>query len=192
MKQFLEKLDKDKWGKFKAFLLLWLVAFFLAASYGVFNDIITANISEEFYLFKNFERYGIEKLYTGTTTSKWALVLLCGLWGGGRLGILPGFMFPALAWLNTKPSTMLRLTIRSYFLYMVISALVALGGVFVGFYMAKGYASGHITWDVPARVQHPDTFILVDSIHNFTYLGAFIGLMASLFYLIISVKRQSA
>ncbi|HLP38579.1 hypothetical protein [Lacibacter sp.] len=81
-------------------------------------------------------------------------------------------------------------TLKKAIRLILITASVA--GV-TGFFNGKFYlANAGVDWWLPEDLSDKSAFIVVGSIHNFSYLGGFLGLLISIVYIIRLILHLKA
>jgi hypothetical protein len=168
--------------KFGVLLLVILLSIAVAGIYGVLHDQVTYTICPEYYTKFKFIQFGItdEDLAVGLP-GKRQMVAVVGFlatwWTGLIIGVglgLTGFIIPG-------PGAMLRACSKAILLTLVIAVATGLVGFFYGRFWL---ASTGVDWWLPEHLVHKNDFITVGSIHNFSYLGGLLGLVAGITYLV--------
>jgi predicted permease len=102
---------------------------------------------------------------------------------GGLIGLVIGSI--SLFFKNNV--TAKRVILKSFWIILCTTVVFA----FVGFVVGKFYLiKTDVGWWLPEDLQDKNSFILVGTIHNFSYLGGGAGLLVALIYLIIKLIRQ--
>ncbi|UOX33078.1 hypothetical protein LXD69_13650 [Flavobacterium sediminilitoris] len=182
--------------KFLAFLLIIIISPFLGGLYGIIHDQITYTISEEYYTKFKFIQFGLENwglgenigtienpeiklrnprfgaTIVGTLATWWV-----GLIIGSFLGIIGLFIHK-----NGKQM------IQTTFIAIFINTGIALFVGFIGLLYGKIFLINNIPshWFFPKNLLDTNSFIMVSSMHNFSYIGGFIGLIIAIIY---SIKQ---
>lgn len=175
---FLLRLLKKVW----VYVLFIAGATLAAGLYGALHDQISYTLAPEYYTRFKFEQFG---LFWGNDRPREAAAVvgvLATWWVGTGCALLLGL----LGFIFKEPAQMRRALIRST-LWVVAGAIA--GGV-------VGYAYGcyrvtpesiteYARWVRPA-VTDPIAFVRVGFLHNGSYLGGFVGLLAGAVYLIVA------
>lgn len=172
--------------KLLVFLLIIGLAPLIAGLYGMLNDQLTFTISPEYYTKFKFHQFGLIDLVNNTNPRIGASVVgfLATWWVGPPLGIILGLV--GLIHKNSKK--MLYVSLRAILLTVIVTFITALVGLAYG----KLYlASTGVNWWLPENLIDIDNFIAVGSMHNFSYLGGIIGVIAGIIYSIWQKKTKS-
>lgn len=173
----------------KALVVLFIlfIAPIIAGIYGVIHDQITYTISSEYYTkFKFFQfglaRLGDEAIFPNPRLQVCAVGILATWWMGPPIALILALV--GLRHRNHKQ--MLRITLKSMTVTMVIAFITGLVGLIYGRYYL---ADTNVNWYFPANLVDRRSFVAVGSMHNFSYLGGAIGLLAGIIY---SIKERNA
>jgi hypothetical protein len=182
-------------NKFIALILILLIAPILGGIYGIFHDQITYSISNEYYTKFKFIQFGLENWglgqNIGTDTNPEILLenprfgasivgTLATWWVGMIIGIILGFV----GLIHKTGKKMFKTTLKAFLMTTGIALLTGIIGL--------GYGKLFLTenrpnWNLPENLTDYDSFIMVGSMHNFSYLGGLIGLIIGIIY---SVKQR--
>ncbi len=158
----------------------------LAGIFGIIHDQITFSICPEYFTkFKyrqfNFspENFGSERLTVA------AIGFLATWWVGMFIGIALGF-----ASLLLKDSKIMKgVVIKS----LQIIFLSAICFSFIGFIYGRYYLTQKgVDWWLPGDLNDLKGFITVGSIHNFSYIGGIVGLVAGIGFVLYKRYKLSA
>ena len=186
-------------NKFIALILIFIIAPILGGIYGILHDQITYTISTEYYSKFKFIQFGLENWGLGQnigTLHNPEIILenprfgagivgiLATWWVGMIIGIILGFV--GLIHLNGK--MMFSTTIKAFILTTGTALLTGILGL--------GYGKVFLTenrpnWHFPENLNDYDNFILVGSMHNFSYLGGLIGLIIGIIYSVKQKKKNA-
>lgn len=172
-----------KFGVFTSFIF---VAILLAGIYGILHDQLTYSISPEYFTKFKYRQFGFEpQWFGGHRQTVAAIGFLATWWTGLFVGISLGLV--SLFFPDYKIMTAaLKKAIR---LILIIAFVAASAGFLYGkFYLAK---SG-VDWWLPEDLGDKSSFIIVGSIHNFSYLGGLLGLLVSIVYMISLLFQVNA
>ncbi|HLO37522.1 MAG TPA: hypothetical protein VK173_03470, partial [Lacibacter sp.] len=162
-------------GVFSSFIF---IAILLAGIYGIFHDQITYTISPEYFTKFKYRQFGFEpEWFGGHRQTVAAIGFLATWWTGLFIGILLGLV--SLFFPDHKNMIA---TLKEVIRLILITAVVtgAAGFLYGKFYLAK---TG-VDWWLPEDLADKSSFIIVGSIHNFSYLGGLLGLLISIVYMI--------
>ncbi len=156
----------------------------LAGIYGILHDQVTYTIAPEYYTKFKFIQFRLNPEQFSNIRSAVAVVgFLATYWTGIIIGIvlgLTGFIF--------KDHKKMRTSVRKAFL---VTFCVAIVTGFVGYlYGTFILADIGVNWWLPSNLVDKRSFIVVGSIHNFSYLGGLLGMIAGIVYLVWKKKAM--
>jgi len=172
-----------KFGIFSATIFISII---LAGFYGIIHDQITFTISREYFTKFKYIQFGFDPSQFGGDRQTVAVIgFLATWWTGIIIGIglgIPGLIF----YDHKKMPKAIKKAIG------LISCVVILFG-FIGFLYGKlSLIKTGVNWWLPNNLVDKNNFIIVGSIHNFSYLGGLIGLIAGIIYLIWLKNNMNA
>lgn len=169
-----------KFGVFTSFIFIVIL---IAGIYGIVHDQITYSISPEYFTKFKYRQFGFEpEWFGGHRQTVAAIGFLATWWMGMFIGITLGLL--SLSFPDHK--TMAAILSKSIGIVFVVTVLTAIIGFMYGrFYLTK---TG-VDWWLPDDLIDRSAFITVGSIHNFSYLGGVIGLLAGIGYMLFRKLR---
>ena len=183
-------------NKFIAFILIIIVAPILGGVYGLIHDQLTYTVSTEYYTKFKFIQFGLENWGLGQnigTEKLPEIKLLNPRFGAGIVGILAtwwvglfiGVILGFVGLIHKNGKEMFKSTMKAFILTTGIALLTGTIGL--------GYGKLFLTenlpnWYLPGNLINIDNFIMVGSMHNFSYLGGFIGLIFGVIY---TIKKKN-
>lgn len=182
--------------KLLALLLILLIAPIIGGIYGGLHDQITYSVSEEYYTKFKFSQFGLDAWGMGQDvtmgknpeiilTNPRAGAAIVGILATWWVGLIIGIVLGLVGLIHRNAKTMLKVTMRAFLLTMGIAFVTGLVGLLYG----KMYlVSNPPNWYLPDHLIHRESFIMAGSMHNFSYIGGLIGLIAGIIY---SVKRRN-
>jgi hypothetical protein len=171
--------------KFAVFSTTIFISIVLAGFYGILHDQITYTISPEYFTKFKYIQFGFESAWFGGDRQTVAVIgFLATWWMGIIIGL--GLGLTALVFKDHKAMAK---AIRKSIVLVVCSAVVA--GVLGFFYGRFVLTKTGVDWWLPGNLVDRNAFITVGSIHNFSYLGGLLGLIAGIYYLVRLNKLQS-
>jgi hypothetical protein len=173
--------------KFAVFIQWVLFSIIIAIVYGILHDQITYSISPEYFTKFKFEQFGLKPEWFGGNRPTVAVIAFYATWWTG-LYIGSGLGFTAL--IHTSTHNMYIAIKRSIFFVVIVTVVTG----FIGFLYGKLYLSKtDVDWWFPDNLADKAGFITVGTIHNFSYLGGLLGLIAGVIYIIwLKYKLQQA
>jgi hypothetical protein len=167
----------------KKFLTLGLIvalAPLIGGVYGVLHDQLTYSISPEYYTKFKFYQFGLmdignEAIFPDPRIEVSTVGFLATWWMGLPIGLILGLV--GLVHKNDKQ--MFRATIKA----LMVTIIVAFATGLIGLAYGKLHlAYTGVNWWLPDNLIDKKNFIAVGSMHNFSYLGGLIGLIAGIVY----------
>jgi hypothetical protein len=169
--------------KFGVFAGTILVAIIIAGLYGVLHDQVTYSISAEYFTKFKYRQFRIDPAVYGGHRQAVAMIgFLATWWMGYIIGIplaLTGLIF-------RDNITMRSAIIKAIGIVFFTVILFGIAGYFYGKYHL---IKTGVNWWMPDDLVNKNDFIIVGSIHNFSYLGGITGLVFGIIYMI--VKRYA-
>jgi len=178
--------------KFLVFLLIIIIAPIIGGLYGIVHDQFTYTISHEY--FTKFKFYQFELMTTGNEAifpNPRIQVAIIGWRATWWMGIPIGLILGLEGFGNIDAKSMLKITIKSLILNVLVVLFVGLLGLAYGYLvLSKQPLSNFESWYIPTNVIDTRTFINVSAMHNFSYVGGVLGLIAAITYSTILRKRS--
>lgn len=167
------------------FLLIIIVSSLIAGIYGILHDQLTFSISSEYYTKFKFYQFGLVAREVDVVfANQRLLVSVVGFMATWWVGLIIGFVLGLIGLIQRNAKHMFYVTIRAMLITICIAFIMALIGLAYGkFYLAKV----GVEWQLPVNLMYPENFIAVGSMHNFSYLGGLIGLIAGV---IFSIRKK--
>lgn len=177
-------------NKFLSLILILIIAPVLGGIYGILHDQITYSISPEYYSKFKFIQFGLENWGLGEnigTIENPEIQLENPRFGAGIVGTLAtwwvgmiiGIILGLVGLIHKSGKMMFKATLKSFVLTIGIALLTGIIGL--------GYGKLFLTenrpnWNLPENLIDFDSFIMVGSMHNFSYLGGLLGLIVGIIY----------
>lgn len=174
--------------KFLILLLIIIVAPMIGGLYGILHDQLTYSISPEYYTKFKFYQFGLmdlgnEAIFPNPRMEVSIVGFMATWWMGLPIGLILGLV----GLIRTDYKRMFTVTMRSIFITVIVAFLTGLVGLAYGkFYLADQ----GVDWWLPENLIDTENFISVGSMHNFSYLGGLIGLIAGIVYSILQKKKR--
>lgn len=174
-------------GKTLAFALVVVLAIVFCALYGALHDQLSYTLSEEYFTRFKFEMFGVPTDWPPRLGA--AFVGACATWW---LGPPVGIVLGSVGLFAGTPGAMLREVLRAFCVVAVVAAVVGLLGLAWGALVFRGVqATAPPGWFFPAGLIHPAAFLRVGAMHNASYLGGFLGVVAAAVRLAVRVGRKA-
>lgn len=179
-------------NKIIALLLILIIAPILGGIYGLIHDQITYSISEEYYTKFKFVQFGLANWGLGENIGTARLpeikldnprygAAIIGVLATWWVGLIIGILLGLIGLIHKNGKRLFQITMSAFFLVFIIAFLTGVVGLVLGKIMVANSTSD---WSVPKHVMEVERFIIVGSIHNFSYLGGLIGLIIGMLYTI--------
>lgn len=167
----------------KKILILGLIIILtpiLAGLYGIIHDQLTYSISDEYFTKFKFYQFELvdEGAKIGIPERQGAAIVgfLATWWTGIPIGIILGF----LGLIHNDWKNMFKIVFKSLILTLIVAFVVGLLGLLYGkLFLIKSDLS---CWYIPDNLIDREQFILVGSMHNFSYIGGLVGLTFAIIY----------
>lgn len=171
------------------FVMTMVLMPFIAGLYGILHDQLTYSISEEYYTRFKFIQFGF---WDGDLPARLAhpraAVCAVGFLATWWTGILIGPVIALVGLIHKDNRQMKRANVRAVAITILITFSTGILGLLFGwlFLVENGVA-----WWLPEGLIDRDHFIMVGSMHNFSYLGGLLGLIAAVIYQ-VRVRMKSS
>jgi hypothetical protein len=176
--------------KLATFLLIVLVAIVIACLYGVGHDQVTYTISPEYYTKFKFIQFDLaDSIAAQHMTQPRSAVVFVGVKATWWLGLYLGVIIAGFSLFFRNRDTMFASAMQSLGIILLVAIISGVIGGFYGRDVLAKRGAGSGAW-VPGNVVHRVDFITVGAIHNFSYLGAAVGLAAAIVFLVIKNSRR--
>jgi len=170
--------------KFAVFSATIFISILVAGLYGILHDQVTYTIAPEYFTKFKYDQFGFEPHWFGGHRQTVVVIgFLATWWTGMFIGLVLGLT--ALIFNNHKS---MRKALQKAIVVTFCSALAT--GVFGFLYGKFVLTRSDVDWWLPQNLIDKDAFITVGSIHNFSYMGGLLGLIAGIYYLVRLNKLQ--
>lgn len=168
------------------FLLIVILSPLVAGMYGILHDQITYSISEEYYTQFKFIQFGIADYFWDRFGAS-IVGFMTTCWFGLILGIVIG----AVGFVHKTPKRMFLVSMQAIFINLVVALFIGLTGLLYGYIKWGNVTRENLpNWRIPDSVIDFNSFVMVGSMHNFSYLGGVLGLILAIIWQIRSRKFQ--
>jgi hypothetical protein len=156
----------------------------LAGLYGIIHDQVTYSISTEYFTKFKYIQFGLDTSRFGGDRQTVAVIGFLATWW---IGIIIGLGLGLTGLIYSDHKAMRRAIKRGIVLVFCVAVLTG----FVGYFYGKLHlVKTGVSWWLPDNLVSKDDFIVVGSIHNFSYLGGLLGLISGIIYLIMQKKAK--
>ena len=179
-----------------AFLLIMITATLLGGVCGILHDQLTYGISEEYYTKFKFVQFGLENWGLGTNIGTTATpeislsqprfgVALVGFLATWWVGLFIGIILGLVGFIHHNGKKMCKVTVKAFVITILITVMIGIIGLAYGNLFLLSHQP---SWYFPENLIDKNHFIMVGSMHNFSYFGSLFGLLiGSLF----SIKQKN-
>lgn len=173
-----------------AIVFLVIIAALVAGVYGIIHDQITFSVSEEYYTKFKFIQFRLENWGLGQNIGTlknpeiklWNPrfgVAIVGALATWWVGLIIGLVLGLIGLIHCNGKKLLLVSLKAVGLTLVIAFFTGVLGLFYGkFFLTENPPN----WFMPDHLMDRDAFIMVGSMHNFSYLGGLLGLIAGAVY----------
>ena len=164
--------------KFGVLTATIFISIILAGIYGIIHDQITYSISPEYFTKFKYQQFGFEPAWFGGHRQTVAVIgFLATWWMGLFIGTLLG-----LTGLIFSNHTIMRNSIINGIKVVFVTAMLF---AVIGFFWGKYHLiKTGVDWWLPDDLISKNRFIIVGSIHNFSYSGGIAGILFGITYLV--------
>jgi hypothetical protein len=160
------------------YIALIFSAMLIAGAYGALHDQISFTVSPEYFTKFKYYQFGLVSSPL-TDRSKAALIgFLASWWMGLPIGVLVG----AFGFLHHPARVMFYRSLRAFGIVALVALAVGLGGLAWGWFFASHNPSDFPGWFIPRGLEAPRNYLAVGHMHNFSYLGGLVGLLAGIVF----------
>ena len=172
--------------KTKAFILTILLTPIIAGLYGILHDQITYSISEESYTQFKFIQFGfLEKGEATIFPYPRLQVCAVGFLATWWTGLIIGINISLTSLMIKDPDLMFKALVRSIKVIFIIAFSIGLLGLLVGKFLNEN------SFNFPYELTDKKAFLMVGTMHTFSYIGGLIGLVTSLIFL-FRLRRKTS
>lgn len=158
-----------------------------ASIYGVLHDQFTYSVSHEYYNRFKFDQFGLGYDPTRDSVDPRAIVVLVGVMATWWFGALMGIVLAVVGLAHKSAMQMFKLSLRALMVILCIAILFGFVGLGLGYYHLY---MRDLLWYIPEGLVDRRAFVAVGSMHNFSYLGGLVGLLAGVVYSVIQIRRN--
>lgn len=180
-------------NKFLTLILLLVFASLIAGIYGSLHDQISYAISPEYYTkFKFIQFEFVDMGNEAILPNPRFYVAIVGFLATWWMGALLGLILSLVGLVHSNWKSMLSVTVRAFFITMGVAFVTGIIGLTYGhFFLANEPKESFENWFIPDNLIDFASFISAGSMHNFSYLGGVIGLVAGIIYSLGQKKKHS-
>lgn len=168
--------------KFGILLLTIIISILLAGFYGAIHDQVTFSISSEYFTVFKFDQFGFLEWGNKNPRMTTALIgVLATWWVGLYIGIFHGLV----GLIHKDYKLMFKYVMNSIFITLGVTILFG----FIGFLIGKFDNEVYSNCCFPYQIEDGKSFMIVGSIHNYSYTGGEIGALIGIAYQVVMRKK---
>ncbi|TRZ41621.1 hypothetical protein [Robertkochia solimangrovi] len=176
--------------KIATLILILLIGPVLGSVFGIAHDQITYTISEEYYTKFKFFQFGLMNWGWGVNVGSGKApeiilenprsgVMVVGILATWWVGFIISILLGVIGLIHKTAKDMFRVTLKAMIWNIVFALLTGLFGLVYGKFFLSYTPS---LWFLPDNIKDRTAFEMVGSMHTFSYLGGFLGLLFGIGY----------
>jgi hypothetical protein len=176
--------------KLLVYMLIVVLAVFVAGLYGIVHNQISYTVSPEYFTKFKFGQFGFEDTPLPERVRASMVGFLAAWWMGIPIGLLVG----AAGFIHRGYRRMLRVSLWSILVTVGFTLLFGLGGLLYGYFQTAHIdIAEYRGWFIPYDVTNLRRFLCAGYMHNSSYLGGVLGiLVAWAFHIVVRVRTKDA
>lgn len=174
-------------ARFTVYILAILVAIVVAGVYGVIHDQISYSFSHEYFTKFKFIQFKLNWAYEYPRLGAALVGALATWWMGLILSAILGLF----GFLFKDPKIMRTSIYQAIGVAVAVAFVTGIAGLIYGYYVIDDETVNAYLYWVHPGVTDPVLFIRVGFMHNASYLGGVIGLLAGIVFLVVKKLRGS-
>jgi hypothetical protein len=168
--------------KIAAMVSIILICIIVAGIYGILHDQITYSISPEYYTKFKFIQFGLVAGNDTPIRNLRLLVAVTGWMATWWVGFIIGIILSMLALRQNSLRAMITTSVKAILITIAVAIISGIAGYTYGSLIMINQPETYAGWYLPASVTDINSFIIVGSIHNFSYMGALAGLIIAIYF----------
>ena len=159
-----------------------ITAIVTASVFGILHDQVTFTISPEYYTNFKFNQFGLD--FYGKDSHR-LLVCIVGILAIWWVGLILGIVFSLMSLFLKTPKEMIAKSMRAVVITLIITVVTAVIGYLYGRFILINSDKLMNIYDI----KDFENYLIVGSIHKYSYVGGGIGLFAGSLYISIKALR---
>ena len=148
----------------------------LAGVYGILHDQISYSISPEYFTKSKFEQFGFVEY---GFENELATVAIIGFWATWWTGLIIGAVNGIVGLIQPTTKMMRKSIYGATIRTLGIGIGIGLIGIVVGEFIISEIDGN---WIIPENVKDKNDFLVVGTMHTFSYIGGLVGLIFGTIY----------
>jgi amino acid transporter len=176
--------------KILVYVLIVVLAVFVAGLYGVAHDQISYTVAPEYFTKFKFRQFGFTDMPLPERVRASMVGFLASWWMGIPIGLLVG----AAGFIHRGHRRMLRVSLWSLLIAVGFTLLFGLGGLIYGYFQTAHIdLADYRGWFIPDDVTDLRRFLCAGYMHNSSYLGGVLAiLVAWAFHIFVKMRTKNA
>lgn len=170
----------------RLFIFVIIATLLITSVFGIVHDQITYTISNEYYTRFKFIQFGLVPKGMELQMPHRIAALIVGIKATWWTGIPIGLIYGSILFSLKYTPLLYKIYFKTIGLTFIITIFTGVAGYL---YWKLNLQYTEVNWYLPDNLIDKNSFICVGSIHNFSYLGGVIGLMAGSLYLVLQKER---
>jgi hypothetical protein len=154
------------------FIFFMSISPLIAGLYGIMMDELAYTISEDFFTKFRFHHHNYPE-----SAGRYEVAVI-GFKNNWRLGFFVGIPLTLIGIFHRNESKIFLYILKSFTITLIIAVFTAL----LGFLAGTHFLTKEITNWNPENVSPPDLFIAIETMNNFGYMGATIGMLLAILW----------
>jgi len=150
----------------------------IAGVYGALHDQISFTVSSEYFTKFKYIQFRLVESGMADRSKAGLIGFLATWWMGIPIGLFVG----GFGFLHKTPKDMFIKSLKSLLIVTIIALLVGVTGLMYGWFFASHKVSDYSRWFIPENLIAPKNYLSVGYMHNFSYIGGLLGLVAGVIY----------
>ena len=178
--------------KLLTLLFIVILSCFIGAIYGIVHDQLTYSISPEYYTKFKFNQFGLAEDGIPVQSPR-LMAVVAGIMATWWMGYIIGAILGLVGLIHKDSKQMFTVTMKAILITMVIAFITGLIGLLYGYISLESQPEHFSIFhpDISEPVIDIKSFEMVGLMHNFSYLGGLIGMIAGIVYSIFQKRKIS-
>ncbi len=176
--------------KLLVYLLIVVLAVFVAGLYGVAHNQISYTVAPEYFTKFKFRQFG----FTDTPLPERVRASMVGFLASWWMGIPIGLLVGAAGFIHRGHRRMLRVSLWSLLVTVGFTLLFGLGGLLYGYFQTAHIdVAEYRGWYIPDDVTDLRRFLCAGYMHNSSYLGGVLAIVVAwAFHIVVRARTKDA
>lgn len=164
--------------------LVSAIAALLAGIYGMIHDQISYTISNEYFTKFKFIQFNlVNENNIDEIKFPRVFVAIVGFLATWWFGLFLGFILGVFNLIQSSWRKSFKVSFNAILIAIIVAFVTGIVGLFYGFlFLSNKPQMNFENWFIPKKLENFKNFIAVGSMHNFSYAGGVLGLIAGIFY----------